>query len=185
MQEGEGNDHLAIAWEYPDQPLEVIPANFSLVELTCAMDPYCGAILDTWTGISGSLIDDLRVGTNNLTSEPNQSRRLTNLLESPTNIEDNYGSRMKGWLVAPVTGSYSFWIASDDQGEFWLSTDSDPANMVLACWLGGAVSQYFFNAYPEQKSEPIALVAGRAIYYEVRQGLILISFCVWMFLANN
>jgi len=178
MKEGGGNDHLAIAWEYPDQPLEVIPAKFSRVEITCAMDPYCGVILDTWTGISGSLIDDLRGGTNDLTSEPNQSTRLSNLLESPTNIDDNYGSRMKGWLVAPVTGTYSFWIAADDQGEFWLSTDSDPANMVRACWLGGAVSQYFFNAYPEQKSEPIALVAGRAYYYEVRQGLILISYCV-------
>ena len=169
MQEGEGNDHLAIAWEYPDQPLEVIPANFSLVELTCAMDPYCGAILDTWTGISGSLIEDLRGGTNDLTSEPNQSRRLTNLLESPTNIEDNYGSLMKGWLVAPVTGTYSFWIASDDQGEFWLSTDSDRVNKVLACWLNESVSQNDFTSSTTQKSEPITLVAGQAYYYEVRQ----------------
>ena len=185
MKEGGGNDHLAIAWEYPDQPLEVIPAKFSRNDSPCAMNPYCGAILNTWKDISGDSIADLMFATNDVTSEPNQSTRLTNLLESPTNIEDNYGSLMKGWLVAPVTGTYSFWIASDDQGEFWLSTDSDPANMVLACWLGGAVSQYFFNAYPEQKSEPIALVAGRAIYYEVRQGLILISFCVWMFLANN
>ena len=172
----------------------MIPAKFSLVELSCYLDfkcgpclfdINCGATLDTWTNISGTSIADLYGGTDNFTTTSNGTTRLTYLLEGPSNIGDNYGSRMKGWLVAPVTGTYSFWIASDDQGEFWLSTDSDPANMVLACGLGGAVSQYFFNAYPEQKSEPIALVAGRAIYYEVRQGLILISFCVWMFLANN
>ena len=169
MKEGGGNDHLAIAWEYPGQSLEVIPANFSLVELTCAMDPYCGAILDTWTGISGSLIEDLRGGTNDLTSEPNQSTRLTNLLESPTDIGDNYGSQMKGWLLPPVTGTYSFWIASDASGEFWLSTDSDRVNKVLVCWLNESVLQYEFMNSTTQKSEPITLVAGQAYYYEVRQ----------------
>ena len=169
MKEGEGDDHLAIAWEYPDQPLEVIPAKASRVKLTCAMDLHCGAILDTWTDISGDSIADLLFATNYLTSEPNQSTRLISFLESPTNIDDNYGSRMKGWLAAPVTGTYSFWIASDASGEFWLSTDSDRVNKVLVCWLDESVLQYDFMNSTTQKSEPITLVAGQAYYYEVRQ----------------
>lgn len=32
MKEGGGNDHLAIAWQYPGQPRVVIPAKFSRVE---------------------------------------------------------------------------------------------------------------------------------------------------------
>ena len=160
---------MAIAWEYPDQPLEVIPAKFSRKDSPCAMDPYCGAILDTWTNISGVGIGDLRGNTDDLTSVPNQSTRLSNLLESPTNIDDNYGRRMKGWLLPPVTGTYSFWIASDASGEFWLSTDSDRVNKVLVCWLNESVSRYDFTSSTTQKSKPITLVASQTYYYEVRQ----------------
>ena len=169
MKEGEGDDHLAIAWEYPDQPFEMIPAKASRVKLTCAMDLHCGAILDTWTDISGDSIADLLFATNDLTSEPNQSTRLTNLLESPTNIGDNYGSQMVGWLLPPVTGTYSFWIASDASGEFWLSTDSDRVNKVLVWWLNESVSQHDFTNSTTQKSELVTLVAGQTDYYEVRQ----------------
>jgi hypothetical protein len=31
MKEGYGNDHLAIAWQYPGQELEVVPANYSVM----------------------------------------------------------------------------------------------------------------------------------------------------------
>ena len=168
MEEREGSDHLALAWEYLDQDLIVISAKFSLVELTCAMDIRCGATLDTWTSIIGTHIIDLEAGTNQFTNAPNISTRLTNTLEVPTNVGANYGSRMKGWLRPPVTGEFVFWIASDDLGELWLSSDSDSENKDLACYTPGPVSQYFFTAYSEQKSKPIPLIAGRAYYYEVR-----------------
>jgi xyloglucan-specific exo-beta-1,4-glucanase len=140
-------------------------------------DRYCGAILDTWTGINGNSIFDLMSGTNFLTNVPNQSTRLTNLLEGPNNAGDSYGSQMKGWLVAPVSGNYTFWIASDDNGEFWLSTDSDPANKVRACYSPEWTGARYWTKYSEQKSNPISLVAGQAYYYEVRE-------CV-MFTTSN
>ena len=63
---------------------------------------YSGGLLDTWTGIGGGLtIADLRSCTNNLANTPNMSVHLTNLLEGPTNAGDNYGSRMRGWLIPP------------------------------------------------------------------------------------
>ena len=70
--------------------------------------------------------------------------------------------------MPPITGDYIFWIAADDTGEFWLSTDDDPANKVLECFTPGPVSRYFFSAYPEQQSAPIPLVAGQNYYFEVR-----------------
>jgi hypothetical protein len=127
-----------------------------------------GSTLDTWTGISGSSIDDLMAGTNYLTNVPNQSICLINLLEGLNNSGNNSGSRIKGWLLPPVTGNYSFWIAASDNGEFLLSTDSDPANKVRACHTPGPVSHKNFTAYSEQKSNPISLVADQAYYYEVR-----------------
>lgn len=126
-------------------------------------------------GISGSRISDLFAGTNHLTNEPDDSTRLTGLLEVPINTGDNYGSRMKGWLVPPGTGEVVFWIASDDQGRFYLSPDSNPDNKALVCHVPGPVSQYDFTTYSAQKSNPIPLVAGRAYYYEVRDCVVFSS----------
>jgi len=70
--------------------------------------------------------------------------------------------------MPPVTGSYEFWIASDDHGEFWLSSNDNPAKKNHICYLPYAVSPLIFDAGPEQKSSPILLVARQAYYYEVR-----------------
>ena len=136
--------------------------------------PNCGATLDTWRGIGGATIADLMSGTNNLANTPDKSERLVSLLEAPTNASDDFGSRMSGWLMPPITGSYEFWNASDDQGEFWLSSNDNPANKNRRCYTPGAVSPLFFTAFPEQKSAPISLVAGQPYYYEVR---LCVSHC--------
>ena len=173
MKEGGFEDNLAIAWQYPGQGRDIIPARYSQTsrtELTW-MDwglPRFGVTFDAWTGISGRSIADLRSGTNNLANTPNKSEFLLTLLETPSNWNDNYGSRLSGWLVPPVTAEYVFWIASDDNGEFWLSSNDDPTNKVLACRQPDWASPRQWDKYQEQKSGSISLVAGRAYYYEVR-----------------
>ena len=170
MKEGGGEDNLAIAWEYPGRWREVIPARYSTTTLSfnwSSQIPRYGAILDTWMDISGLTIEDLTSATNNLADTPDKSEFLVSVLEAPADAGDNYGIRMSGWLVPPVTGDYEFWIASDDHGEFWLSTDDDSANKVRICRCEWALPRWWDLA-PEQKSVPISLVAGQAYYYEVR-----------------
>ena len=53
------------------------------------------------------------------------------IFEVPTNALDNYGTRLRGYLCPAVSGNYTFWIASDDNGELWLSTDETEANKTL------------------------------------------------------
>jgi endoglucanase len=172
MKEGGGGDNLAIAWEYPGQRREVIPARFSRVANPFEDLWTTGAMLDTWTGLnSGNTIADLMFSTAYLASFPNKSVRLVDLLEGPTNVGDNYGSRMRGWLVPPVTGNFVFWIASDDNGEFWLSTNNRKANEALICLQPQSAGPRQWDKYTEQKSQPIRLVAGQAYYYEVRGSL--------------
>ena len=124
----------------PTAPTHGLTASPTGAIPTCALVDSCGAKLDTWTGINGNSLGELLYYTNYLTSVPSRSTRLTELLESPSDIDDNYGSRMKGWLKPPVTGDYLFWIASNNEGEFLLSTDSDPANKVRVCYTPGGIA---------------------------------------------
>ncbi|KAL3811578.1 hypothetical protein ACHAXA_006863 [Cyclostephanos tholiformis] len=163
MKEEYSNDNLAIAWQYHGKTREVIPAEFSRTVNPLVL----GATIDTWTGISGITIASLMAGTNNLANTPNKSERLglVSKLDYAAELIDNFGVRIKGWLVPPISGSYQFWIASDDNGEFWLSSNDDPANKVRRCscdW----VSPGWWDRTPAQKSSPISLVAGQAYFYE-------------------
>ncbi len=40
----------------------------------------------------------------------------------------DYTRRLSAYFIPPTTGAYDFFIASDDDGDFFLSTDSQPAN---------------------------------------------------------
>ncbi|MBK8046736.1 MAG: hypothetical protein IPK16_06205 [Anaerolineales bacterium] len=39
---------------------------------------------------------------------------------------NDYGVRIRGYLLPPVDGDYRFWIAADDRGALFLSTDETP-----------------------------------------------------------
>jgi len=148
---------------YADSPSQPSPA----AAPACSLDSNCGATLEIWTDIVGGSTYNLRMHTNGLSNEPNETKQLWSFLEAPSDIGDYYGSRMKGWLIPPVTGNYTFWIASDDLSELWLSTDDDPANMELVCYETIPVSPRYWDASPKQKSSPIWLVAGQSYYYQV------------------
>jgi hypothetical protein len=152
----------------PTIPTNAATASPTGATPTCAMVDSCGATLDTWTGIGGNTIDHLIYGTNYFSLAPSRLTRLIDVLESPRNIGDSYGSRMRGWLKPPVTGDYTFWIASNDEGELWLSTDSSSVKKVRVCYQPDSSMPREWTKFPQQKSGSISLVAGRAYYYEVR-----------------
>lgn len=118
-----------------------------------------------WTGISGSAVSDL-TGDADYPGNPSGTNEPTSL-EIPSTFGDNYGTRVHGYLVPPVTGNYTFWVASDDRSELWLSTDHDPANAVRIARVSqapGYTGVREWNKFAEQQSVVISLQAG-AIYY--------------------
>jgi autotransporter-associated beta strand protein len=116
---------------------------------------------EVWTGVGGLTVAEIPV-----LNTPNISDTLTSL-EGPTNWNHNYGTRIRGYVIAPTTGSYTFWIASDDHSELWLSTDTLAANKVLIASVGAFTNARQWDAAPSQKSAPIALVANQRYYIEV------------------
>jgi len=56
------------------------------------------------------------------------------LFEGPVNYRDNYGTQFRGYITAPVSGDYVFFICSDDFSTLFLSTDENPANKKLIAY---------------------------------------------------
>ena len=127
-----------------------------------------GQILrEWWTGISGTAI-------NLLTDDPDypdnpDGSDFIDRFEAPADWTDNYGTRIRGYIHPPATGDYTFWVSTDDNGELWLSTDSDPANKTMIANVPGWSADYEWYKYPEQQSSTISLVAGERYYIEVLQ----------------
>ena len=90
------------------------------------------------------------------------------LFEAPSDRGFDYAARMRGFLHPAVTGEYSFWIASDNSSELWLSHDSDPAEARRIASISAGLSSRAreWSRWPSQHSEQIFLEAGKAYYIE-------------------
>ncbi len=100
---------------------------------------------------------------------PTVSQLLTQL-ETPSNTSDYYTHRVRGFLHPPATGSYQFWLATDDDGELWLSTTNLPVNKArIAHITGNWASPREWTKHPTQQSVPVALTAGQSYYIEALQ----------------
>jgi hypothetical protein len=96
---------------------------------------------------------------------PTDTNELT-LFEGPTDRAEQFGARIQAWLYAPVTGDYKFWIATDDNGELYLSTDDDPANKQLISWVSAWATPRNWADPDITPSGLIPLVAGQKYYIE-------------------
>ncbi|GAH45654.1 unnamed protein product, partial [marine sediment metagenome] len=132
-----------------------------------------GTILrEYWTGIEGAAVSNL-TSSPDFPDNPSGSDYLTSF-EAPTDWADYYGTYVRGYLHPPTSGDYTFWIASDDASELWLSTDDNPDNAVLIASVAGwCQSRDWDNQTgsdnPNQESAPISLTGGQKYYIEALQ----------------
>jgi len=87
-------------------------------------------------------------------------------MEGITNLAENYGARIAGYICAPVTGSYTFWIAGDDNCELWLSTNDQESNKQKIAYHTSWTNPREWNDFTTQKSEVINLIQGQSYYIE-------------------
>jgi hypothetical protein len=135
-----------------------------LVKITDPLGPVCTAagniLWEQWRYSYGIRVVDIP-----LDSPPTRTRLLS-LFESPSNLEEEYGARIRGYICAPQTGTYTFWIAGDNETQLWLSPDANPANKVkIAGHPTWTMPRSWFES-PSQQSAPVALIAGQRYYIE-------------------
>jgi hypothetical protein len=120
-----------------------------------------GLVRDIWTNVAGNAVSAIPV-----TSPPSSRAVWGTALDMPQNWADAYGERLSGYLIAPTTGSYTFWICSDDDSELWLSTTSSPANKVLIGYQNARRAPGYQQWGKVAKSAAIPLTAGQKYYIE-------------------
>ncbi|MBX7209729.1 MAG: DUF1800 family protein [Verrucomicrobiaceae bacterium] len=118
---------------------------------------------EIWSGVSGTTVAGIPTST-----APSLTGTLSTL-ESPSNYDDNYGERLRGYITAPVTGNYYFWIAASNAAELWIANDDDSVNTFRRAYVTTGTNSQEWNAAGEtnQKSGWLALEAGKRYYVEV------------------
>lgn len=115
---------------------------------------------EVWNNVTGFNVTDIP-----LTSPPTLTGSLTTF-EAPQNTADNYGQRISGYICPPASGNYTFWIASDDNSELWLSANNLAVDKQKIASLSGYASSRQWTKYSSQQSAPVNLIAGQKYYIE-------------------
>jgi hypothetical protein len=128
--------------------------------------PPVYVLREYWTGIGGGAVSNL-TGDARYPDDPTGTSDVANYFETTTGWGDSYGQRLRTYVTAPTTGAYTFWIASDDNSELWLSTDESPANIRKIAWVSGWTSSRQWTKEANQQSAAVSLAAGARYYVEV------------------
>jgi hypothetical protein len=155
--------------------VSVVFVGLALIRPVTAADPTKGKVLfDEWYG--HGITDVLTTLTTNalFPDHPDKSYWSTIGMDRPDGGEDYWGCRGRAYLVPPQSGDYTFWIASDDSSELWLSTDEDPAHATIIANVAGWMNYRDFAGASGSpgttfKSKAIKLEAGQRYYIECRQ----------------
>jgi uncharacterized protein (DUF1800 family) len=128
-------------------------------------------VQEIWNGVPGTNVSDIPV------TLPASVTNVLAMLQGATNYGQNYGERIRGYLTAPVTGNYYFWIAGSDSAELWISDDNQPVNKVRRAWVlptlnpapppTNGTGPMQWNLQPNQQSGWLSLVAGQQYYIEI------------------
>ncbi len=136
------------------------------IELVDGAVPGEPAVLsEIWSDISGDTVNDL-TSSAGYPGSPDTINYISSF-EKTADTADNYGTRLRSYLVPPSDGDYIFWIAADESAELWLSSDAFAANAAKIASVSSATEPRLWDILPEQQSVTISLLAGRKYYIEL------------------
>src|SRR5437588_6538098 len=138
----------------------------ALVSPTTLYGQNNGVYQELYLNIGGGVTVADLTNSAKFPNSPDQTSYLTNSFEAGINIADNYGQRCRALITAPLTGSYIFWISSDDASALYLSTDDSPNNKVAIASVNTWTSSREWTKEANQQSAPVPLLGGQQYYLE-------------------
>ncbi|MDF1694813.1 MAG: Ig-like domain-containing protein [Saprospiraceae bacterium] len=81
---------------------------------------------ERWTSISGSSVSDLTSNAN-YPDSPTETGYISSF-QGPVNYTENYGTRVRGYIIPSESGMYTFNVTGDDNTIVYLSSDTNEAN---------------------------------------------------------
>jgi uncharacterized protein (DUF1800 family) len=122
-----------------------------------------GAITrDEWSPVAGTAVSDIPLATN-----PTSTGSVT-ALEGPQNLADSYGARIRGYLTAPATGIYKFFLTASDAAELYISDDEEVVNAFKRAEVTAPTGYRDWTHVNAAKSPLLQLTVGHRYYVEVR-----------------
>lgn len=118
-----------------------------------------GITRELWSDVPGSTVAQIPV---HLT--PSSTSQLTSLA-SPADSGDDYGVRLRGFLTAPESGDYRFYLRADEAATLYLADDEEPVNSWKRAELTAPVTSADWSA--AASSPLLRLEAGQRYYLEV------------------
>jgi autotransporter-associated beta strand protein len=162
--ENTGNARVRLEWASASQPRQIIPTArlYPTTEI-----PNGGAVMrEVWHGLPGASIATM-TSNSSYPNRPASREFLTSFECLAQSWEDSFGTRVTGFIRAPISGTYTFAVSGDEVVQLFLSTDANPANRTLVASTANATAFRDFTASPSQQSAPRTLVAGQRYYVEV------------------
>ena len=155
-----GSASVRLEWSCASRAREVIP---TARLYPARVDKAGGSLLkEHWSGISGALISSLTSNAN-YPNKPSGREFITSFECLAQDWADSYGTRVTGFIVPPVTGSYTFAVSGDDVVELYLSTDATSANKSLIASVASATAFRAWGTPSAAKS----LLQGQRYYVEL------------------
>jgi regulation of enolase protein 1 (concanavalin A-like superfamily) len=167
-----GTTNLAVIALQNAAPL-VGGAYFPFTVYTPVQPTIFGVYRELWNNLNSSVGNTLAALTNtsyNPNWPTNPAAAYTQYFtgfETPASTGMNYyGQRLRAFVVPPTNGNYTFWIASDDSSEMFISTDEAPANETAVASVSTWTGLRVFSKETNQQSPPIYLQGGQRYYLE-------------------
>lgn len=117
---------------------------------------------DVWSPLTGTSVSAIPLTTN-----PTATGTLPSL-EGIQNTADDYGARIRGYITAPVSGVYKFFLTASDAAELYISDDDEPINLFKRAEVTTATNYREWTSPNAGKSPLLQLYVGRRYYVEVR-----------------
>ncbi|MDY6798435.1 MAG: PA14 domain-containing protein [Pseudomonadota bacterium] len=118
-----------------------------------------------YDGISGNYVEST-LASDAYPDSPDEITEITEL-QRTANRANNYGTLIRGYIQPPTTGEYTFYVAGDDQTQFWLSDSaSEDGLSQIASTMSVPIGSY--TRYSSQTSAIHYLEGGQKYYFELR-----------------